>query len=115
MTLLEQIEEQLRVLPPEKQEEVLDFITFLQQRMQATRSASPDEERGTRIKAALQQLAELARFERRGLCLGVKNNARGQQSRHLRSFPKASKVDGLVCQKQACRFCDQSCRSDWVS
>ena len=62
MTLLEQIEEQLRVLPPEKQEEVLDFITFLQQRMQATRSASPDEERGTRIKAALQQLAELGTF-----------------------------------------------------
>jgi len=32
MTLLEQIEKQLRVLPPEKQAEVLDFITFLQQR-----------------------------------------------------------------------------------
>ena len=32
MTLLEQIEKQLRVLPPEKQEEVLDFIAFLQQR-----------------------------------------------------------------------------------
>jgi hypothetical protein len=30
MTLLEQIEKQLRVLPPEKQEEVMDFIAFLQ-------------------------------------------------------------------------------------
>jgi hypothetical protein len=32
MTLLEQIEKEIRVLPPEKQAEVLDFITFLQQR-----------------------------------------------------------------------------------
>jgi len=29
MTLLEQIEKQLRVLPPEKQNEALDFIKFL--------------------------------------------------------------------------------------
>jgi len=32
MTLLEEIEKQIRVLPPEKQAEVLDFVTFLQQR-----------------------------------------------------------------------------------
>jgi hypothetical protein len=32
MTLLEQIEKQLSVLPPEKQSEVLDFIAFLHQR-----------------------------------------------------------------------------------
>lgn len=32
MTLLEQIEKQIRALPPEKQAEVLDFITFLQER-----------------------------------------------------------------------------------
>ena len=32
MTLLEQIEKEIRSLPPEKQAEVLDFITFLQQR-----------------------------------------------------------------------------------
>lgn len=32
MTLLEQIEKQLSALPPEKQNEVLDFIAFLQQR-----------------------------------------------------------------------------------
>lgn len=35
MTLLEQIEKQLSVLPPEKQSEVLDFIAFLQQRANA--------------------------------------------------------------------------------
>ena len=33
MTLLEQIESQLRQLPPEKQSEVLDFVTFLRQRL----------------------------------------------------------------------------------
>ena len=32
MTLLEQIEKQLSALSPEKQNEVLDFIAFLQQR-----------------------------------------------------------------------------------
>jgi hypothetical protein len=32
MTLTEQIEKQLKTLPPEKQGEVLDFISFLQQR-----------------------------------------------------------------------------------
>jgi hypothetical protein len=30
MTLLDQIQRQLRQLPPEKQREVLDFVTFLQ-------------------------------------------------------------------------------------
>lgn len=62
MTLLEQIEKQLNILPPEKQSEVLDFITFLQQRVQATRSASAEAERGMRIKTALQKLAELGTF-----------------------------------------------------
>ncbi|MDL1911617.1 DUF2281 domain-containing protein [Chloroflexi bacterium CFX6] len=32
MTLLEQIEKQLSLLPPDKQEEVMDFIAFLQQK-----------------------------------------------------------------------------------
>lgn len=38
MTLIEQIEEQLNKLPPEKQSEVLDFITFLQQRAGLSKS-----------------------------------------------------------------------------
>ena len=33
MTLLEQFEKQLSVLPPDKQQEVMDFIVFLQQRV----------------------------------------------------------------------------------
>jgi len=36
MTLIEQIQELARQLPPEKQSEVLDFITFLQQRIEAS-------------------------------------------------------------------------------
>lgn len=36
MTLLEQIEKQLSALPAEKQNEVLDFIAFLQQRANAS-------------------------------------------------------------------------------
>ena len=35
MTLLEEIQNQLRQLPPEKQSEVLDFVSFLQQRLTA--------------------------------------------------------------------------------
>lgn len=40
MTLLEQIEKEIRVLPPEKQAEVLDFIAFLQQRAGISASAT---------------------------------------------------------------------------
>jgi hypothetical protein len=32
MTLMEQIQKQIRQLPPESQREVLDFVTFLQLR-----------------------------------------------------------------------------------
>ena len=62
MTLLEQIEKRLSALPPEKQNEVLDFITFLQQRAQSARTITAEKERGKRIKAALKTLAELGTF-----------------------------------------------------
>ena len=62
MTLVEQIQNQLRQLPPDKQSEVLDFITFLQERIRASQSAYAEVERGQRIKAALQKLAELNTF-----------------------------------------------------
>jgi len=62
VTLLEQIEKRLSVLPPEKQIEALDFITFLQQQTQSERTAAAEKERGRRIKAALQTLAELGTF-----------------------------------------------------
>lgn len=61
MALIEQIEQQLTTLPPEKQNEVLDFILFLQQRVQS-KPLSAEEERGQRIKAAFQNLTELNAF-----------------------------------------------------
>jgi hypothetical protein len=61
MALMEQIEKQLTRLPPEKQNEVLDFIMFLQQRIQDP-SASNEAERSKRIKTAFQTLAELNTF-----------------------------------------------------
>jgi len=62
MTLLEQIQQQARQLPPEKQGEVLDFIAFLQQRAQNARSSQMEAERGKRLKKALLKLAEMGTF-----------------------------------------------------
>jgi lysozyme family protein len=41
MTLLELIQDRLRRLPPEKQSEVLDYVTFLQQRTAPIPPAAP--------------------------------------------------------------------------
>ncbi len=38
MTLTEQIQKQVKALPPEKQSEVLDFVTFLQQQAEPSQS-----------------------------------------------------------------------------
>ncbi|MEW5830092.1 MAG: DUF2281 domain-containing protein [Chloroflexota bacterium] len=62
MTLLEQIEKQLRVLPPEKQGEVLDFITFLQERTRSAQSIPAESERKKHIKQALATLAKMGTF-----------------------------------------------------
>lgn len=40
MTLLEQIQQQLHQLPPDKQSEVLDFVTFLRQQALENRPAT---------------------------------------------------------------------------
>jgi len=50
MTLMEQIQNQVRQLPPEKQSEVLDFVTFLQQRLAA--SSKPSKRRSLRTHPA---------------------------------------------------------------
>jgi hypothetical protein len=56
MTLMEQIQKQIRQLPPESQREVLDFITFLQlARISGTN-------RKERIKRSLTQLAKMKVF-----------------------------------------------------
>lgn len=41
MTLLEQLEQQFRQLPPEKQSEVPDFVAFVRQRLTFNPSAQP--------------------------------------------------------------------------
>jgi hypothetical protein len=61
MTLMEQNEKQLDILPPEKQSEVLDFILFLQQRVRSE-PLSGEDERAQRIRSALITLAELNTF-----------------------------------------------------
>ena len=62
MTLLEQIQQQLRTLPPEKQGEVLDYITFLKMHYFTSTVAPSDKERGKRIKASFQQLVKMKTF-----------------------------------------------------
>lgn len=62
MTLLELIQNQLQQLPIEKQAEVLDFATFLQERAKKIQPASAEAERAKRIKAALQTLVDLNTF-----------------------------------------------------
>lgn len=49
MTLIELIEKQINALPPEKQNEVLDFIAFLEQRMA---NAKPVEKHSLREHVA---------------------------------------------------------------
>jgi len=60
MTLIEQIQHQARQLPPDKQREALDFITFLQQRV--SQPASNTAKRKERLKKAFATLAELRTF-----------------------------------------------------
>ena len=62
MTLAEQIQQQLSTLSPEKQSEVLDFVTFLQGRAQSAQTAFAEEKRKKRLKKAFETLAELGTF-----------------------------------------------------
>ena len=62
MTLTEQIQKQLDMLPPEKQSKVLDFVTFLQGRMRSEGSVSEDSKRRERLKTAFETLAALGTF-----------------------------------------------------
>jgi hypothetical protein len=62
MTLTEQLQKQLGVLPPEKQSEVLDFVTFLQERTRSEGSVFEDSKRRERLKKAFETLATLGAF-----------------------------------------------------
>lgn len=70
MTILLEIQKELKNLPLEKQNEVLNFVLFLRQRTTDTQSAKQpqetpadiDQEQGEHIKAAFQTLAKLDTF-----------------------------------------------------
>jgi hypothetical protein len=62
MTLMEQIQEQMKQLPPEKQTEVLDFVTFLQGQTHSAQTVFAEEQRKKRLKKAFETLAELGTF-----------------------------------------------------
>jgi hypothetical protein len=62
MTLLEQIQQQIKQLPPEKQSEVLDFVTFLKERPLKAQMSTASANQGRRIKKSLEQLAKLKVF-----------------------------------------------------
>lgn len=62
MTLMEQIEKQIRQLPPESQREVLDFVTFLQLRPCQQLTKVSGVNRQGRIKKSLTQLAKMKVF-----------------------------------------------------
>jgi hypothetical protein len=62
MALTEQIQKQLGALPPEKQSEVLDFVTFLQERMRSESLGFTDSQRRERQKKAFEALAALGTF-----------------------------------------------------
>ena len=62
MTLLEQIEKQLNELPPDKQNEVLDFAVFLKEREIRLQTNFDEPARKKRIKQAFERLAEMKTF-----------------------------------------------------
>jgi hypothetical protein len=62
MTLTERIQKQLGALPPEKQSEVLDFVTFLKERTRSEGSVFEDSKRRERMKKAFETLAALGTF-----------------------------------------------------
>jgi hypothetical protein len=62
MTLLEEIQLRLNNLPLEKQGEVLDFVTFLQERVYISSSTVSQTERRERIANAFSRLAKLKTF-----------------------------------------------------
>lgn len=62
MTLLEEATQALSDLPPEKQNEVLNFIHFLREQIQKKSEIANREERSKQIMAAFQSLSESGAF-----------------------------------------------------
>jgi len=62
MVITEQIQKNVAQLPPGKQIQVLDFVTFLLQRRQAAGASAPNAERAKRIRRSLGNLAKMKTF-----------------------------------------------------
>ncbi len=62
MTLMEQIQKRLSKLPPDKQREVLDFVTFLQLRPYKLSEPTVEAKRSRKIKELLNQLGTMKTF-----------------------------------------------------
>lgn len=62
MTLLEQIQNRLSKLSPDKQRQVLDFVAFLQLHPHKLPESTTDVKRGKRIKVLLKQLGTMKVF-----------------------------------------------------
>ncbi|GAB6043275.1 DUF2281 domain-containing protein [Endothiovibrio diazotrophicus] len=62
MDIAEEIRQNSTELPPEQQQEVLDFVLFLRQRHPRIESPSASGHRPQRIRDALQNLARMNTF-----------------------------------------------------
>lgn len=62
MTIFEQIQKNSAQLPPDKQIEVLDFISFLLQQTQPVAESESRKERAKGIKKSLDNLARMRVF-----------------------------------------------------
>jgi hypothetical protein len=62
MSLIEQIQQNAAQLPPDKQMEVLDFISFLRYRQQPEDKFQPIAERAQGVKKSLKNLARMRVF-----------------------------------------------------
>lgn len=62
MTLMEQIQNRLSKLSPDKQRQVLDFVAFLQLRPHTLPEPTTDAKRGRKIKELLNRLGTMKTF-----------------------------------------------------
>jgi hypothetical protein len=62
MALIDLIQQNAAELPPDKQVEVLDFISFLRQRQNPSKRVVSDMERTQSIKKSLKALANMRVF-----------------------------------------------------
>ena len=62
MSVLEQVQEKMSILPPEKQNEALDFIEFLVEKTRSAQVNSANIQKKKELKKAFATLAKLEAF-----------------------------------------------------